>query len=189
MRVISSVIILLILILSGRFDCLRSDWCPATTLVRLGLSPSLQALAVGHLELPGGGLARLHHDLLGVVLGGRGGDGGTGGVQGWRGQQREVGRGEVGGGGDQQGLDGLQWVGHCLQQLHARVAQHLLGAVQDLQLLHLQLPDGVVAVGDQILPHLGQGVGHPGVGLCRGGECHDFYMKIIIEVVVLGVLR
>ena len=63
----------------------------ATTLVRLDLPSSLQALAVGHLELPGGGLPRLPPALLRVVLGGGGRDGGADCVQGRRGQEGEVG--------------------------------------------------------------------------------------------------
>lgn len=56
------------------------------------------------------------------------------------------------------------------------------------QLAQLLLPDDVVAVGNQILPQLGHGVGNSGIGL--GGRRYSgyLYVQVAVEVRVLGIL-
>ena len=58
-----------------------------------------------------------------------------------------------------------------------------------LQLPHLLLPDLVIAVRYQILPHFCQGKSNPGVSLGWGSEGCDLYVEIFLEMLILGILR
>ena len=60
---------------------------------------------------------------------------------------------------------------------------------EDLHLSHLVLADLVVGVGDEVLPHLGEGVGDAGVRLGGRREGGDLDVQVLVEVGVLGVAR
>ena len=59
----------------------------------------------------------------------------------------------------------------------------------DLQLPHLLLPDLVIAVWDQILPHFCQSKSNPRMSLGWGSKGCDFHVEIFLQMLILGILR
>ena len=108
--------------------------------------------------------------------------------------------GEVGGAGDR---SLLEWKGARCQTsqrpggeqelgrltLLLQTVQHRLSVHADhLQLPHLLLSDLVIAVRDQVLPHLGQGEGYPRVSLgWRSKGCY-FHVKFFLKMLILWIL-